>query len=176
MTFAHILCFLTALTVGAPLMAQDTLSVSASFEAPDVGRETNLPLPRYVSLKAQKANVRRGPSLTYRIDWVYQLRNMPLQITAEYGHWRRVIDSDDQGGWVHYVLLSGERTVIVEIDLLALRIKPSETARVKAKLEQNVIAQLEDCQGAWCELNAGGYSGWAHKSALWGVGPKLPRN
>ena len=28
------------------------------------GQETNLPIPRYVSLKADQANVRRGPSLT----------------------------------------------------------------------------------------------------------------
>lgn len=176
MTLARILCFLTIITVGTPLMAQNTLSVSTSFEAPDVGRETNLPLPRYVSLKAQKANVRRGPGLTYRIDWVFQRRKMPLQITAEYGHWRHVIDRDDQGGWIHYVLLSGVRTVIVEKDLLALRTKPSETARVRAKLEQNVIAELDDCQGAWCELTAGGYTGWAHKPALWGVGPVSDRS
>jgi SH3-like domain-containing protein len=175
MTLSHILCFLTALTVVTPLMAQNTLSISTSFAAPDVGQETKLPLPRYVSLKAKKANVRRGPGLTYRIDWVFQRRRMPLQIIAEYGHWRRVIDSDDQGGWVHYVLLSGIRTVIVKKDLLALRTNPSETAYVRAKLEENVIARLHDCQGEWCELTADGYTGWAHKSLLWGVGPKTDR-
>jgi SH3-like domain-containing protein len=173
MTLAHILCVLSIFSACIALMALDTPTTVARSDDLRVGRVTNLPLPRYVSLKTKKANVRRGPSLTYRIDWVYQLRNMPLQITAEYGHWRRVIDSDGQGGWVHYVLLSGVSTVIIEKDLLALRHKPSETARVRAKLEQNVIAQLEECQGAWCELNAGGYTGWAHKSAFWGIGPEV---
>lgn len=173
MTLAHILCIFAIFSTCIALMALDTPTTVARSDVLHVGRVTNLPLPRYVSLKTKKANVRRGPSLTYRIDWVYQLRNMPLQITAEYGHWRRVIDNDGQGGWVHYVLLSGVRTVIVEKDLLALRNKPSETSRVRAKLEQNVIAQLEECQGAWCELNAGGYTGWAHMSALWGIGPEV---
>ena len=49
-------------------------------------------MPRYVSMKANEGNVRRGPSLSHRIDWVFQRRNMPLQVIAEYGHWRRVID------------------------------------------------------------------------------------
>jgi SH3-like domain-containing protein len=55
--------------------------------AEDRGPVTNLPLPRFVSLKASEGNVRRGPSLTHRIDWVFTRRDMPLEITAEHGHW-----------------------------------------------------------------------------------------
>jgi len=33
--------------------------------------------------------------------------------TAEYEHWRRVEDQDGAGGWVHYSLLSGVRSVLV---------------------------------------------------------------
>ena len=46
------------------------------------GPVTSLPLPRYVSLKASEGNVRRGPSLTHRIDWVFKRRNMPLRSPA----------------------------------------------------------------------------------------------
>ena len=80
---------------------------------PDSGKEatsgpvTNLPLPRFVSLKASEANVRRGPSLDHRIDWVFRHRDMPLRVTAEFGHWRRVEDNEGQGGWIYYTLLSG---------------------------------------------------------------------
>ena len=61
------------------------------------GQVTNLPLPRYVSMKAAEANVRRGPSLTHRVDWVFKRRSMPLQVTAEYGNWRKVQDRDGAG-------------------------------------------------------------------------------
>lgn len=169
MKITHILCLALSLAVAGPLRAQDTAPTAASFEAPDIGPETNLPLPRYVSLKVREANVRRGPSLTHRIDWVFQRRDMPLQVVAEYGHWRRVIDRDGQGGWVHYTMLSGVRTVIVDEDHMALRTKPSDTAPERAELEQNVIARLGDCEADWCELSAGGYTGWGHKSRLWGV-------
>ena len=58
------------------------------------GAETNLPVPRYVSLKGAEGNVRRGPSLEDRIDWVFRHRDQPLRIIAEFGHWRRVEDKD----------------------------------------------------------------------------------
>ncbi|KPA23628.1 Bacterial SH3 domain protein [Shimia sp. SK013] len=135
------------------------------------GPITNLPLPRYVSLKAPKANVRRGPSSTHRIDWVFTRRNMPLQITAEYQHWRRVRDIEGAGGWVHYSLLSGVRTVIVQADMLPLKARPAENTPVTANLELGVIARLEECTINWCKLNAGGYKGWTPKDHLWGVMP-----
>lgn len=74
-----------------------SLTTAGSVLAQDKGQVTNLPLPRFVSLKAAEGNVRRGPSLTHRIDWVFKRRDMPLQITAEHGHWRRVEDRDGLG-------------------------------------------------------------------------------
>lgn len=137
--------------------------------ARDTGPVTNLPLPRFVSLKASEGNVRRGPSLTHRIDWVFQRRDMPLRITAEHGHWRRVEDRDGLGGWVHYSLLSGTRTVIIEQDMLTLRTRPEPNAPVTAALEAGVVARLGECGPEWCRLNSGGYKGWAPKARLWGV-------
>jgi SH3-like domain-containing protein len=135
------------------------------------GLVTKLPIPRFVSLKADEGNVRRGPSLSHKIDWVFTRRNMPLELTAEYGHWRRVRDKDGAGGWVHYALLSGVRTVIVEQDLLPLRKKPDPQAPVNAYLEAGVIARLGTCIKIWCRISSDGYGGWAIKTALWGVNP-----
>lgn len=150
------------------------LSAGAAFAqttdaGPAIGPETNLPLPRFVSLRASEANVRRGPSLSHRIDWVFKRRDMPLQVVAEYGHWRRVIDRDGQGGWVHFRMLSGARTVVVEAEKTALRARPEPAAMERALLERGVVARLEDCTPDWCELDAGGYRGWAPKADLWGV-------
>ena len=144
------------------------LIASASF-GQDRGPVTNLPMPRFVSLKAAEGNVRRGPSLTHRIDWVFTRRDMPLEVTAEYGHWRRVRDRDGQGGWVHYSLLSGVRTVIVERDMLTLFAQPDPKARENAQLEMGVIARLGECGPEWCRLTADGQRGWARKETLWGV-------
>ncbi len=136
---------------------------------PLIGPETNLPMPRYVSLKASEGNLRRGPSLSHRIDWVLLQRGMPLRVTNEYGHWRRVSDRDGISGWVHHSLISGVRTVIVQTPMLTLLTAPQSDAREVARLEANVIARLYDCTLDWCEISADGYDGWAPKAALWGV-------
>lgn len=145
--------------------------LASSLRAAEKGSETNLPIPRFVSLKTTEGNVRRGPSLSHRIDWVFTRRDMPLQIVAEHGNWRRVEDRDGVGGWIHFALLSGVRTVIVDQDMLALHARPDPQSGVVAEAETGVIARLGACLPDWCEIRAGGEDGWVPKAAIWGVEP-----
>jgi SH3-like domain-containing protein len=137
--------------------------------AVEKGAVTNLPLPRFVSLKASKANARRGPSLSHRIDWVYKRKHMPLEIYAEYENWRRVRDIDGAGGWVHYSLLSGVRTAILNVNMQPLTKGPDENSNIVARFEKDVIAKIEKCELKWCQLTTGGYKGWVPKTSIWGV-------
>ena len=137
--------------------------------AAERGAVTNLPIPRFVSLKASEANVRRGPSLTHRIDWVFKRRDMPLEVTGEYGHWRRVRDRDGAGGWIHYSLLSGVRTAIVAVDEVSLRMNPDPRSTVAARAMRDVVARVDECLPDWCRIRAGGERGWVEKDTLWGV-------
>jgi SH3-like domain-containing protein len=147
-----------------------------SAAAAERGPVTNLPMPRFVSLKAEESNVRRGPSLSHRIDWVFTRRNMPLEVTAEYGHWRRVRDRDGMGGWVHYSLLSGVRHVIIERDATPLFIKPDPESPVNAMAQSGVIARLDSCGLDWCQIVAGGNRGWVEKRRIWGISPEEMRD
>lgn len=133
------------------------------------GPVTNLPLPRYVSLKAAEGNARRGPSLSHRIDWVFHHRDMPLMVTAEFGHWRRVEDRDGAGGWVHYSLISGVRTVVFTEDKAELHMKPDARSPVMAIAELGAIGRLGECNRDWCRISAGGEKGWIEKTRIWGV-------
>ena len=135
------------------------------------GAVTNLPIPRFVSLKGSEGNVRRGPSLRHRIDWVYKQRGMPLRVIGEFEHWRQVQDRDGVGGWVHYSLLSGARTAIVDQDLMPLYSRTDPESQINAYLEAGVIARIESCGPVWCRLKADGIRGWTTKEMIWGVGP-----
>ncbi len=138
-------------------------------QEPQKGQVTNLPIPRYVSLKVKEANARRGPSLSHKIDWIYKRQNMPLEIYAEYENWRRVRDFEGLGGWVHYTLLSGIRYVLIKNDLLEMRLLPSIDAQVIAKVPQHNIATLDKCNKDWCRIIDDGYKGWVPKNGIWGV-------
>ena len=142
---------------------------AAAAQAADRGPVTNLPLPRYVSLKANEANARRGPDTSHRIDWVYKRRDIPLRVTAEFEHWRRVEDIEGKGGWMHYALLSGLRTAYVQTDMTQLFQRPDVNSPQTALLERGVVARLRECQGAWCRLELEDARGWAEKRHLWGV-------
>lgn len=137
---------------------------------PGKGAVTRLPLPRFVSLKGNEGNARRGPGLTHRIDWVFTRSGMPLKITGEYEHWRRVEDADGAGGWVHYSLLSGVRSVLITQDMAQAFGQPDETSQILYQSELGVIGKLLQCVSDWCRITVDGEKGWLHRSALWGVG------
>ena len=146
-------------------------AVAAPARDPSRGAVTNLALPRYVTLKGNEGNARRGPSLTHRIDWTFTLSGMPLKITAEYENWRRVEDADGVGGWVHYALLSGTRAVLVTEDMAEFRATPEMQANVVLQAEYGVVAKLLECSANWCRVSAEGTRGWIRKTSIWGVEP-----
>ncbi|MCE6961401.1 hypothetical protein LAZ40_20440 [Cereibacter sphaeroides] len=152
-------------------MAGAAEAAPAPERVPGVGPVTNLPLPRYVSLKTSEGNARRGPGLTHRIDWVFTRAGMPLRVTAEYEHWRRVEDFEGAGGWVHYSLLSGVRSAMVVAEMADLHEDPASGSPVTLHAERGVIVRLLECQTDWCRIAAEGNKGWVIKTALWGVDP-----
>jgi len=155
--------------MNAAIAAILTTALMGTAALADRGPVTNLPMPRFVSLKANEGNARRGPGMTHRVDWVFKRRDMPLKVTAEFEHWRRVQDADGAGGWVHFALLSGARTVLVLSDMTPIYAQADERAPVVAYLEAGVVAEVMQCSPGWCRIRVGGHRGWAGKSALWGV-------
>lgn len=153
-------------------LAMQALAPSLAWAEDDgTGPVTGFPMPRFVSMKAAEGYARRGPSSTHRIDWVFKRRNMPLLLVDEYGQWRRVQDLEGAGGWMHYSLLSGNRSVIVLPEQLDLRHDPAPNARVSARLKAGVVAWLGDCANGWCEVEVRGTGGWAEQTAFWGILP-----
>lgn len=141
-----------------------------------VGTASGLPVPRYVSLKSGRINVRRGPGDDYPIEWVFEKRGLPVEVTAESDRWRRIRDREGDTGWVWHSMLDGRRTAIVqnpngETTPVALHSEPNASAPIVAYAEPGVVAQLAACKNAWCELKASGYEGWIERASLWGTYP-----
>src|SRR5690349_19749693 len=79
----------------APLFAQKVkLDLSARKTGP-----SGLPLPRFVSLKADEVNVRQGPGWDHAVAWVYRRIGLPVEVIAEYDVWRQIRDSEGASGW-----------------------------------------------------------------------------
>ena len=145
------------------------------------GSNSGLPLPRFVSVKAKKANLRVGPGRDYRVDWILVRPGLPVEIVAEFDNWRRVRDAEGTEGWLFGALLSGRRTAVVtpwhkgkDSVPLPLRRRPGPDAPLIAKLEPGVIGGVVECDGEWCRFQPDGEGirpGWLRQVDLWGVYP-----
>jgi SH3-like domain-containing protein len=133
------------------------------------GDVTGLKLPRFVSLNADRINMRVGPGMRYPIDWVYVRRGMPIEIIAEYELWRKVRDVDGTEGWVLKHMVSSKRAAIVTVAVATLRRGPEDTAAPVLYAKKGVQGALEECERDWCRLEVAGAKGWLRKSSLWGA-------
>jgi len=159
---------LSAAAFAAPLLA-------AVAMADNVGPESGLPMPRFVSLKADKVNMHVGPGKGYEVKWLYQRAGLPVEITAEFETWRRIRDVDGVEGWVYHSLLSGRRTGLVTAptrnELVPLYDSADVESAVVAKLERGVIGTVKRCDDNWCRFEGRGFEGWIQQFRLWGVYP-----
>ena len=139
------------------------------------GTSSGLPVPRFVSLKPDKVNVRGGPTRNHDITWQYTRAGLPVEITAESDNWRRIRDWEGAEGWVYHSMLSGRRTAVVtakEKDgLVPLRAKGDNAAQVTANLQSGVLATVKQCTGTWCRIVGAGFDGWIAQERVWGVYP-----
>jgi SH3-like domain-containing protein len=143
---------------------------------------TGLPVPRYVSLKTDRVNLREGPSKDHRTAWVFQRAGLPVEIVAEYETWRRIRDSEGTEGWVLHSLLSGRRTALVmpwakgSVPPIPLLNRSDDRGGTVAQLQPGVIANIRGCDGTWCRVmiimaGARDLDGYVRQEKLWGVYP-----
>ncbi len=136
---------------------------------------SGLPVPRFVSLKVDRVNVRGGPDKDHDVAFIYTRVGWPVEITAEFENWRRIRDSDGSEGWVYHSLLSGKRMAAVQLksktDLAPLHTKPNAQSPVTAQLQFGVLGAVKRCTGTWCLLVAENFDGWIEQNRLWGVYP-----
>ena len=145
------------------------VNVLSASSGSKISKKTGLALPRFVSLKSNKVNLRRGPSLDYKIDWVYKRKHLPLMIVSEFGHWRQVTDFEGYTGWIYKDLLSGSRYIIVNNEETLLRNKATFDSLGKAILKRKVIAKLIDCEGLWCFIRISNMRGYVLAEHIWGI-------
>lgn len=147
----------------------------APLQAQTVGTASGLPLPRYVSLKSDRVNLREGPAKDHATRWIYQRAGLPVEITAEFETWYKIRDSEGGEGWVLHSLLSGRRTGLINQSKTASNVtlfsKPTETSAPNAALQPGVIGNIKSCDGKWCRIQGEDFDGYIQQVNLWGVYP-----
>jgi SH3-like domain-containing protein len=155
-----------------------SFSAKAAGEA---GNGSGLQIPRFVSLKSDKVNVRAGPTKDHEVTWVYTRTGLPVEITAEFENWRRIRDWEGAEGWVYHSLLSGRRTGLVSppaktadkaaSEEIPIHANADVDSAIVARLQPGVLGAVKRCNGSWCRVTGAGYDGWVAQNRLWGVYP-----
>jgi len=171
-TPAWALVAVAAMLSAAPLDARSQQPLGAGA--------TGLPIPRFVSLKSDRVQVRQGPGTDHKILWVFNRVGLPVEVIQEHENWRQIRDQDGSVGWVAHALLSARRTGVVmawatgearpgaakPVPLLSEETTSADTV---ALLEPGVICGIRRCDGRWCHISVGNYRGYIEQTKLWGV-------
>ena len=102
-------------------------------------------LPKLVSIKTSKANLRYGPGKNYPIKIIFIKKNIPLLVVDKFDHWRKVLTSKNIVGWIHKSQLTMKRrSIILKPDYL--RKKPQLLSKKIAFLYDDVNVSVVKCK------------------------------
>lgn len=157
-------------SAAAPAAGQPPASAA---EEADKGSVSGLPIPRFVALRTDDVNMRKGPGFRYPIEWDYKRRDLPVEILREFEVWRLVETPDGARGWMHEATLVGRRTFFVQGADATLRAEAHDDAAPVAILKVGVIGFIRSCDAgsAWCRVRVGQHDGYLQRTAFWGALP-----
>ena len=122
---------------------------------------------KFLSLKKDKVYVRYGPSFDSPIKYIYRKINLPIKQIDKKENWRRIIDLDNNSGWIHWRMLKKPNSIIILENKILLK-KPSNYSKPIARLEKGRLLIIKKCENSWCNVSTGNYSGWVKNKDIWG--------
>ena len=121
----------------------------------------------FLSLKKNKVNVRYGPSFDSPIKYIYKKINLPIKQIDKKENWRRIIDSKNNSGWIHWSQLRKINSIISLEDKILFK-KPSNFSKPLAKIKKGRLLILQKCDGKWCKIKTEKFKGWIKIENVWG--------
>ena len=122
----------------------------------------------FLSLKKNKVNVRYGPSFESPIKYVYKKINLPIKQIDKKENWRRIIDSKNNSGWIHWSQLKKINSIILLEDKILFK-NSSNFSKPIAKIKEGRLLIVQKCEGEWCKVKTKKIKGWIKVDNVWGL-------
>ena len=122
----------------------------------------------FLSLKKNKVNVRYGPSFESPIKYVYKKINLPIKQIDTKENWRRIIDSKNNSGWIHWSQLKKINSIIPLEDKILFK-NPSNFSKPIAKIKEGRLLIVQKCKNKWCKVKTKKIKGWIKIDNVWGL-------
>jgi SH3-like domain-containing protein len=122
----------------------------------------------FLTLRNDKTNLRQGPSFEYPIKIFYKKKYLPVKVRDASNNFRKVIDHENNSGWIHVSQLSKKKAAIsIDEDLIVFR-NNTIYSKPLVVLEKGRLCLIKKCGDKWCKIKVGKFVGWVNKESLWG--------
>ena len=122
----------------------------------------------YLTLRGDKVNLRRGPSLEHPIKLIYKKKFLPVLVIDKSYNFRKIIDHENNSGWIHVSQLSKKKAALNNEDKSVIFKKPSEYSKPIALLEKGRLCLVKKCKNDWCKIKTDEHTGWIERKKLKG--------
>ena len=106
--------------------------------------------------------------MDHPVKLVYKKKFLPVKIIDRSYNFRKIIDHENNSGWIHVSQLSKKKAAINQFNNSIIFKIPSEFSKPLAKLEKGRLCLVKKCKNSWCKIKTGDYSGWIKKQNLKG--------
>lgn len=121
-----------------------------------------------VSVDGENVNMRAGPSKRAKVLWRLG-SGYPLKVLERKGSWLRVVDFENDKGWVARSLTSRTPHAIVKSPRANLRAGPGTRYRVLGKASYGDVFEVLEKRKSWVQVqDEDDRKAWIARRLLWG--------
>ena len=122
-----------------------------------------------MTLRYNEVNLRQGPSNEYPIKIFYKKKYLPVLIMDQSENYRKIIDHENNTGWIHISQLSKKKAAIIKNDDLIMFSRTTIFSKPIVMLKKGRLTKIKKCKENWCKAESGNFKGWLKKDSLWGL-------
>ena len=93
---------------------------------------------------------------------------LPIIILDKSETWRKIMDFENNSGWIHISQLSKKKSGINKKKNSIIYKKPTIYSKPLARLENGRLLLISKCKKKWCKVKTDNFNGWVLKKNIWG--------
>jgi len=123
----------------------------------------------FLTLRYDKVNLRQGPGKDYPIKIFYKKKFLPVQIIDKSDNFRKIIDHENNSGWIHVSQLTKKKAAIVTSNELIMFKSNTIYSNPIVILKKGRLVKIDKCKLSWCRVRSEDFKGWIKNDELWGL-------
>ena len=120
-------------------------------------------------MRYDKVNLRQGPGKDYPIKIFYKKKFLPVQIIDKSDNFRKIIDHENNSGWIHVSQLTKKKAAIVTSNELIMFKSNTIYSNPIVILKKGRLVKIDKCKLSWCRVRSEDFKGWVKNDDLWGL-------